>query len=106
MQEAVAETTAVAEPAVIEKAESISKEATTIESNNWHVIGGCFRSRLNAENFVEEMKSLGFKASVIGQNSSGLYMVSVFDADDFGKASDTLPRVKSQLKNGAWVFKK
>lgn len=97
---AVAETTAVAvntpSPAVIAEASA---------GKTFHIIGGCFRSRENAEKFVADLKAKQVEASIIGQNNAGLYMVSIFTSQSFGQTTDALTEMKNTISPGAWVHK-
>jgi len=72
-------------------------------SKSYHIIGGCFRVRSNAENFVTQMKDRGVEATIIGQNNNGLFMVSLFRSGSASKIHDTLPTYRSQYIAGAWV---
>ena len=49
---------------------------TTIVSKSFHLVAGCFSSKLNANNLLAQLKKEGFKASVIGQNENGLFRVA------------------------------
>ncbi len=87
---------------------AVSTDVVTVEvdKRTYFVIGGCFRSLQNAENFVSELKSKGLDASIIGQNNSGLYMVSLFSSGSFNNATDTLAGIKSAVVENAWIYKK
>jgi len=92
---------------VPESTEVVTKVATTtIDNQNYFIIGGCFREKENAENFLAEMKSKGIEAVIIGQNNRGLYMVSLYTSPSFNQASDKLPDIKSNIVESAWVYKK
>lgn len=77
-----------------------------VESNKYHVIGGCFKLKKNADKYVEELKAKGVDAAIIGQNEVGLYMVSLFSSNSFAQVTDALPEIKSNTIEGAWVYKK
>ncbi len=49
---------------------------TTVVSKPFHLIAGCFSSKLNAINLVNQLKKEGFSASLIGQNVNGLFRVA------------------------------
>ncbi len=103
--EPVVETVATPSPST---APAVSTDVVSVEvdQRTYFVIGGCFRSQQNAENFVSELKSKGVDASIIGQNNGGLYMVSLFSTASFGKATDTLPGIKAAVVETAWIYKK
>ena len=93
--------------AVVDKTSVASVESdVSVESGNFYVIGGCFRSKENADNFVEEMKVKGADAVIIGQNNAGLYMVSLYSSNSYAQINDALPEIKNNTVKGAWVFKK
>lgn len=75
-------------------------------ANSYYVIGGCFRSEENAKKFVSEMKAKNMDAAIIGQNRSGLYMVSLYSSSSFNQATDVLPEIKSNVVQSAWVYQK
>jgi dihydroneopterin aldolase len=97
---AVAETTAVA---VNTPAPAVVAEASA--GKTFHIIGGCFRSKENAEKFVADLKGKQVDASIIGQNNAGLYMVSIFTSQSFGQTTDALTEMKNTISPGAWVHK-
>lgn len=72
----------------------------------YFIIGGCFRSIDNANRFVEEQKSKGVEASVVGTNAAGLHMVSVFSSDNFLQVKDALPEFRETVNASVWVHKK
>jgi hypothetical protein len=66
---------------------------------NYHVIGGAFREKANAENFTSEMKGKGYgSAKILGQ-FDGLHMVSVQQFSDRSSAQSACGAVDG------WVFK-
>lgn len=81
-------------------------EANETAKRTYFVIGGCFRSRENAEKFISEMKGKGLDAVIAGQNTNGLYMVSLYSSPSFNQVSDALPEIKSTAVESAWVYKK
>jgi cell division septation protein DedD len=78
------------------------KPATNLK---YHVISGCFKIRSNAVNFLEEMKNKNFKATIIGQNREGLFIVSCGDYALKEDAYAELARLRSQ-QTQAWVLAK
>jgi len=100
--EAVIQPVAAADKTSVAAVESIAD----VESGSFHVIGGCFKLKENADKFVEEMKSKGAEAVIIGQNNAGLYMVSLFSSTSFAQITDALPEIQTNTIQGAWVYKK
>lgn len=76
------------------------------DSNSFHIIGGCFKLKKNADKYVEELKAKGVDAVIIGQNEVGLYMVSLFSSNSFAQITDALPEIKTNTIESAWVYKK
>jgi len=98
---------AVPTPAVDEEVKSVQPAPVFINGEQkYFVIGGCFRSRENAENFVVDMKSKNIDANIIGQNKAGLYMVSLFSSSNYNQTTDSLVELKSKAIESAWVYKK
>lgn len=77
-----------------------------VENKTYFVIGGCFRSKENADKFIAEMKAKGSEAELIGQNNAGLYMVSLFSSPSYVQTTDALPEIKSGIVESAWIYKK
>ena len=88
-----------------EKAE-IVKEATTTSEGKYNVIGGCFSIEENASKYVAEANAQGLKASVIGKNAKGMWMVSLFTGNSQAEAQSQLTSIKSGFQQNAWLFKK
>jgi len=85
---------------------TIIETTPEITSNgDYHLIGGCFSSEDNANNFVADMVSQGYAAQIVDQ-AGGLYRVSVanFATNDDAKTQ------KNSLKNdhniSTWILKK
>ena len=102
-----AESVSVPSPAVAKEIVKNENSATIeVGDHTFFVIGGCFRSQENAEKFVAELQSKGIQAVIIGQNKAGLHMVSLFSSRNFQEATDTLPEIKSNSVESAWIYKK
>lgn len=87
-----------------EKAE-IVKEATTPSTGKFNVIGGCFSIEENANKYVAEANAQGLKASVIGKNAKGMWMVSLFTGNSQSEAQSQLASIKSSFQQNAWLYK-
>jgi hypothetical protein len=70
-------------------------------NKNYHLIGGCFSVKANAEAFA---KSLGSNAFILDFNK-GLHRVSISQFDNRGDAKDALKEYRSGGES-AWVLKK
>lgn len=72
-------------------------------TGNIHLIAGCFSSKSNAENFVNELASKGFSAQIVDKNN-GLHRVSAASYNSLSDAENG----KTQLENSGiscWILK-
>ena len=83
---------------------SIDKKTTFI-SKSFHLIAGCFSSKLNANNLVAQLKTEGFKASIIGQNENGLFRVAFKSCVSRELAVSEMKKLKDSGKS-TWLLKK
>lgn len=96
---------------LIPKVETTYVEKTRVEDNSvkkgsgsYHLIGGCFSKKENAESFVLDMKAKGYAAFILDQNK-GLHRVSISQFE----TRDAAKEIKSELKGediSTWVLKK
>ncbi len=87
-QVAVAESTAV---------------AVKVPSNKFHVIGGCFLQKENAEGFMADLRAKGFAASIIDQKG-GLYRVAIGSYPKRAVALEALAAVRKEEGLQAWLL--
>lgn len=71
---------------------------------NYHLIGGCFSDKNNADAFVVNMKSSGHPAFILDHHK-GLHRVSIGQFDNRENAKDALKAFRSTGES-AWVLKK
>ena len=79
---------------------------SAVKGHNFHIVGGCFKVEKNAIKLVDEAKSLGYSASIIGQNDQGLYIVSLYSSGRFNEVQDFLHEVRTGFEKNAWVLVK
>lgn len=76
------------------------------EAGPYHIIGGCFGEKKNAENFVGRLKNRGYQSGVLDLHK-GLYRVRIESYADYDRALDEL---KAMREDGtfpnAWLLKK
>jgi cell division septation protein DedD len=72
-------------------------------SSRFHVIGGCFLMKENAEAFVSNLQARGFAASIIDQKG-GLYRVAYGSYPDRELALDALSAVRKEEAPEAWLL--
>jgi cell division septation protein DedD len=85
-------------------AEKPAKAARTDDS--FVIIVGAFRSKQNAENYVEELKEKGTQASVFDRSKSGLFRVTIGTFSQREEAMQLLSSAKSGDFSGAWLLAK
>jgi cell division protein FtsN len=73
-------------------------------SGNYFIIAGTFSERRNAENFVEELKSKGYPAEIIGLINN-MHYVSVQSFASRSDASNALPAIQNDVPK-VWIYKK
>ena len=78
---------------------------TTLVSKPFHLVAGCFSSKLNANNLVAQLKTEGFEASVIGQNENGLFRVAFQSYVSRELAVSEMKKLKDSGKS-TWLLKK
>lgn len=70
---------------------------------NYHLIGGCFSDKSNADAFVEKMKSSGLPAFILDHHK-GLHRVSIGQYGNRENAKEALKEYRSTGES-AWVLK-
>ncbi len=82
-----------------------SSNSDNFSDKKYQIVVGAFQDKNNADNKVASLKNSGFNAGIAGQNSRGLYMVSLDGFDNFKEANTKLQEVRNQYAN-AWIYKK
>lgn len=75
----------------------------TKQTGNYHIVAGAFRVKENSQKTVDQLKSLGYPARILGKNRYGLYEV-VYSSHETGK--DALKAVRTIRKShnkDAWI---
>ncbi len=82
--------------------------ATNIEneasSRTFYIIAGAFRVSANARKKVQQLKSLGFNAQLIGVNKYGLHQVVYESYQNRLQALTALQDIKKNQNPKAWLF--
>ncbi|MCB0430602.1 MAG: SPOR domain-containing protein [Flavobacteriales bacterium] len=73
------------------------------KENRFHLIGGCFRSKRNAEKKLKELRKQGYDASIAGQNERGLYRVSLEGFTTREAAEARLEALRAEHQS-AWLL--
>ena len=87
----------------LEKKEVTESHIVTPLNEKYHIIGGCFKMKENAEKQMSHLKSAGFK-STLGQAPTGNYVVTVQSYADKNEAVLALKNLRDQEpKAGYWM---
>ena len=78
--------------------------APIVNTIQFHLVAGSFSSKVNAEQLVSTLKTEGFKASVIGQNATGLFRVAFHSFGNKEQALLHLNKLNSSGKS-TWLLK-
>lgn len=75
-------------------------------TGNYHIIAGAFSVPENAAKLVEQLKSEGFDATIIGQNRRKLHMVSIGSFSDKNTAGIKMSELHRNGFPSAWLLEK
>lgn len=79
---------------------------TSSTAGKYHIIGGCFGEKANADKFVERLKYRGYQASVLDLHKN-LYRVKIESFNNYDKALATLGEFRNDgTFPNAWLLKK
>lgn len=77
-----------------------------LSQGNYHVIGGCFSQKSNADKFVQKLNSKGLNASILDLHKN-LYRVSISSNLDRPSALKELRKIREKEGfTSAWLLKK
>ena len=71
---------------------------------NYYIIAGCFRSEINANKLLKELKAKGYPASIQGRTPKGLHRVCYRGFTDFKAAEKELSRILREENKSAWLI--
>ncbi|MCX7987264.1 MAG: SPOR domain-containing protein [Bacteroidales bacterium] len=69
------------------------------------VITGSFRIQQNADNYVQEMNKLGYKAQIV-EAPNGFHLVSTYCASSLREALSELNNARSNIHPDSWIYVK
>lgn len=75
-----------------------------INNSNFYLIGNCFKDIANANNYIQQMKNIGVNAHIV-DNKSGLYRVSIGDANNENELEIITNQLKTKGINNWWILK-
>lgn len=76
--------------------------ATSKKELHYHIVGGCFSSKVNAKKMVRHLKKEGFEANIVGKRK-GLWTVSYSSFSTRNEAIQFLSEAKTH-NDKAWVL--
>ncbi len=81
------------------------KKARAFDSSKkvHHIIAGAFRFQKNADKKIRQLTRIGFNASYLGINESGLHIVSYDSYTDADEALTALRNIKATQSPDAWL---
>ncbi|MBS1581460.1 MAG: SPOR domain-containing protein [Bacteroidetes bacterium] len=91
-------------PAVKAVPESTAVATRTVHAR-YHIIGGCFEQKENADKFVAELQAKGF-AAILLDRKGGLYRVAYGSYPERAMALDALNAVRKEEAPQAWLLVK
>lgn len=73
--------------------------------HEFHIVVGMFKSKLNADNYVKQLRIQGYNANIVGI-SKGLKIVSIGSFNDVNKARENLEIARREIIETAWMMKR
>lgn len=73
--------------------------------NKYCIIGGCFAEKAKAEDFLNNLISLGYPAFVAGYTASGLTRIAVQGFSSKDDASLAIQEMKEKIGSDVWIHK-
>lgn len=88
-----------------EKVKVVESEATTDDSNRYHIIIGSFKQLTNARQQSQDAVSKGFYPSIM-ENEEGLYRVAVFSSGTESSARKKIAELRKKYTEyvGMWLL--
>ncbi len=72
----------------------------------YHIVGGAFRIKENAEKKIGQLREQGFEAHYLGENKYGLHQVAYNSFETKTEALKALRTIKRENNPDAWLFVK
>ncbi|NQY08872.1 MAG: HU-CCDC81 and SPOR domain-containing protein [Flavobacteriales bacterium] len=82
-----------------------TKEVVAPVIGAYHIIGGSFGSKRNANKFVKSLRKSGYDALIVGQSGNGSFRVSYDAYADLKAAQYNLLVIQVNFNAGAWLLK-
>jgi nucleoid DNA-binding protein/cell division septation protein DedD len=100
--------TEVAKPVNINKTENSSSSEinSSVTLKKFHVIGGVFSIKDNANNYIKKAQADGYSAVIAGKNKRGYWVVSLVSANSETELQPLLENIQATYEKNAWIYKK
>lgn len=100
--------TEVAKPVDINKTENSSSSEinSSVTLKKYHVIGGVFSIKDNANNYIKKAQADGYSAVIAGKNKRGYWVVSLVSANSETELQPLLENIQATYEKNAWIYKK
>jgi nucleoid DNA-binding protein/cell division septation protein DedD len=100
--------TEVAKPVNINKTENSSSSEinSSVSLKKFHVIGGVFSIKDNANNYIKKAQADGYSAVIAGKNKRGYWVVSLVCANSETELQPLLENIQATYEKNAWIYKK
>ena len=100
--------TEVAKPVTINKTENSSSSEinSSVTLKKFHVIGGVFSIKDNANNYIKKAQADGYSAVIAGKNKRGYWVVSLVSANSETELQPLLENIQATYEKNAWIYKK
>lgn len=79
------------------------KQACGNCEGNFYVITGSFKIQQNADNYLNEMKSLGYNAQIV-EAPNGFHLVSTFCGKTLNESLNALNTARNNVHPEAWIY--
>jgi len=93
---------------VIEEKQNIIPNSDALKENKniqkYFIISGAFRNKQNAKKKVKSLQEKRYKASIVGKNKRGLYLVSYSGFESMEEAKKQLSLIRKTHPQ-AWIYK-
>jgi len=83
----------------------ITENTVPEEALVYFIVSGAFKEESNAQRKVDQLKSAGYNAVIVGQNANGLFIVAYEGFPDIQSAKDKLTEIRNEDQS-AWIYKK
>ncbi len=94
-------------PVSVERVQPVKPDSTAVATRSvharYHIIGGCFLQKENADSFVANLQARGFAANIIDQKG-GLYRVAYGSYPDRSLANEAMQAVRKEEAPEAWML--